>query len=175
MINWFQVRKFEDGETRDFTLLEFGGATPVYSSYYARISDEYFLTNIVVDTDGDGLSDAWELAYFSNPTNASPTDDPDEDGLFNWQEYGAGTHPSNHASVFKMGTSEYSRGTSETGFVIRWSSETGQFYSIDRSTNLRAGSFPGQASNLLATPPLNAYTDITTSAGPYFYRVKAVP
>jgi hypothetical protein len=175
MINWFQVRKFEDGETRDFTMLEFSGATPVYSSYYARISDEYFLTNIVVDTDGDGLSDAWELRYFNNPTNANPADDPDEDGMLNWQEYVSGTHPSNDLSVFKMGSPYNSDTISKTGFVIRWSSETGQVYSLDRSTNLVAGSFPVQVSNLVATPPINAYTDAVTGVGPYFYRVKALP
>ncbi len=175
MINWFNVRKFEDGETRDFTMLEFPGATPVCSSYYARISDDYFLTNIVADADGDGLSDAWELQYFNNPTNADPADDPDEDGMLNGQEYGAGTHPSNGLSVFRAISPDYSSVVSGTGFVIRWSSETGQVYAIDRSTNLVGGAFPTLTYDLFATPPVNSHTDYVGGAGPFFYRIKAVP
>ena len=175
MINWFQVRKFEDGETRDFTMLEFDGATPVYSSYYARISDEYFLTNVVADTDGDGLSDAWELQYFHDPTNALPDDDPDKDGMLNWQEYGSGTHPSNDTSVFKMVLPSGSDAVSETGFVIRWSSETGRVYTLDRSTNLVSGAFPALACDLFATPPVNVHTDTAAGAEACFYRIRVVP
>ncbi len=175
MINWFQVRKFEDGETRDFTMLEFSGATPAYSSYYARISDEYFLTNVVADSDGDGLPDAWELRYFNNPTNAAPSDDPDDDGMLNWQEHGSGTHPSNTVSVFEMNAPAEPGSASGTGFVIRWNSETGQVYTVARSTNLVAGVFPVQAFDVFATPPVNCYTDAVLGAGPYYYRVKVVP
>ncbi|HVP80104.1 MAG TPA: thrombospondin type 3 repeat-containing protein [Thermodesulfobacteriota bacterium] len=44
------------------------------------------------DTDGDGLPDTWEIAYFGN-LNQKPSDDPDGDGLTNSQEYQAGTNP----------------------------------------------------------------------------------
>jgi subtilisin family serine protease/PKD repeat protein len=44
------------------------------------------------DEDSDGLLDKWEVAYFGN-VGASPTDDPDGDGLSNLQEFQEGTHP----------------------------------------------------------------------------------
>lgn len=44
------------------------------------------------DTDADTLPDAWERQYFSNLTY-SPNDDPDGDGLSNYQEYLDGTDP----------------------------------------------------------------------------------
>jgi hypothetical protein len=48
------------------------------------------------DTDGDGLSDAWELAHGMNPLDATDADrDSDGDGLTNRQEKANGTDPHN--------------------------------------------------------------------------------
>lgn len=46
-----------------------------------------------VDTDGDGMSDAWELAHFGSITGANPDDDPDGDGRSNLTEFLQGTDP----------------------------------------------------------------------------------
>ncbi len=48
----------------------------------------------IADSDGDGLSDAWELKYFGN-LNQTASGDGDEDGLANLQEYQLGTNPTN--------------------------------------------------------------------------------
>ncbi len=45
-----------------------------------------------VDTDADGLADAWETAHFGG-LGASPGADPDGDGAVNLVEYNAGTNP----------------------------------------------------------------------------------
>jgi large repetitive protein len=44
------------------------------------------------DTDGDGLTDLWELRWFAT-IDAEPDGDPDEDGLTNIEEEAAGTIP----------------------------------------------------------------------------------
>lgn len=46
----------------------------------------------VVDTDSDGLPDAWEQAHFGN-LNATPTQDGDADGLNNAAELAGATNP----------------------------------------------------------------------------------
>jgi hypothetical protein len=45
-----------------------------------------------VDTDGNGLADAWEFKYFGH-IGVDPNADPDSDGLTNLQEYHLGTSP----------------------------------------------------------------------------------
>lgn len=49
----------------------------------------------IVDTDGNGLPDWWELEYFGHLTGTDPNADPDHDGMSNLQEWLAGTNPTN--------------------------------------------------------------------------------
>ena len=46
----------------------------------------------VSDTDHDGMADEWELAHFGN-LSQGPNDDPDGDGLVNFDEYVRGSDP----------------------------------------------------------------------------------
>lgn len=54
----------------------------------------------VADADGDGLSDGWEAANLtaSPPAEHGYNDDPDADGLPNWQEFQEGSDPEDPAS-----------------------------------------------------------------------------
>ncbi len=53
----------------------------------------------IVDTDGDYMSDNWEISYGLDPYDASDAfDDKDNDGYLNLEEYGAATEPSNSSS-----------------------------------------------------------------------------
>ena len=54
-----------------------------------------------VDSDGDGMPDWWELQSFGTLTNTA-AGDRDGDGAPNGDEYGAGTHPTNGLSRFRI-------------------------------------------------------------------------
>lgn len=52
------------------------------------------------DADGDGLADAWEIAYFLDTQSCDGAGDGDEDGLSNQDEMAAGTDPTFSDSDF---------------------------------------------------------------------------
>lgn len=61
-----------------------------------------FALAVLADTDGDGLPDQWETDYFGEATAGQPGDDADGDGALNWQEYVAGTDPTNALSRLQV-------------------------------------------------------------------------
>jgi hypothetical protein len=119
------------------------------------------LGSLPSDTDGDGLSDAWEQQYFGG-SGANPGDDPDGDGMSNLREYRAGTHPTNPQSRFEIVEVK----ALTTGVQVRWSSQSNHSYHVRRATTLLASpsSYQVIQANIAATPPLNVFLD-TSAAG----------
>lgn len=61
---------------------------------FTASSGSAFRAFIFVDTDGDGMDDAWEVLHGLNPNNAADAaGDIDSDGLSNLAEYLLGTNP----------------------------------------------------------------------------------
>jgi hypothetical protein len=62
-----------------------------------------FNVNTLGDSDRDGIPDAWEARYgFATNNAADGSQDFDGDGLSNFQEYSAGTDPTNSASSLRV-------------------------------------------------------------------------
>jgi hypothetical protein len=118
---------------------------------------------------------AWLGSYGLPSDGSADYLDSDGDGMNNWQEYLAGTNPTNANSVFKITNDQLIPGQQ---FVLRWLSVSNRIYDVMRGTNLTAGTaafvaLPG-ATNLSGTPPENAWTDSVSGAStPTFYRVRA--
>ena len=93
--------------------------------------------------------------------------DVDHDGFTTWQEYMAGTDPTNQTSNFRLTSSV----ATPQGTVLRWPSVSNRFYSVSLATNLlQSFSAVAGATNLPATPPENVYTNPAQS-GAGFYRI----
>ena len=90
----------------------------------------------VPDTDGDGMPDGWEWQYGSSPVSAAGGDGPDADfdgdGKTNYDEYVAGTIPTDAQSIFKV-QEVFSNG-SRAG--LRWHAAEGRTYRVLASDNL---------------------------------------
>ena len=123
----------------------------------------------IVDTDGKGLPDWWELQYFSHLTGTDPNADPDQDGMNNLAEWIAGTNPTNAASSLWL-TLVSATNSSDT--VVSWSSVAGKNYWLERSTNLLTGFNAIVSTNIAATAPTNTLNDpVILPGSARFYRV----
>jgi hypothetical protein len=115
------------------------------------------------------LSYAW-LQGFGLPVNGSADfADADGDGMNNWQEWMAGTDPTNSASVLRMLTA--SNGV--LGVAVTWQSVNNRTYFLERSGNLALRpAFHSVISNLVGQAGKTLYKD-TNAIGtdPFFYRV----
>ena len=107
-------------------------------------------------------------------TNAtSDSADPDGDGANNWQEWVAGTDPTNGLSVLRLPPLAGGR----TAVKISWWSMTNRTYGVERSTNLGARpAFQALAGNIPGQPGTTTFTDSNApSTGPIYYRVAIQP
>lgn len=121
------------------------------------------------DSDGDGMSDYWELANFNSATGAVATADADGDGEDNYNEYVSGTDPNNPASVFK--TSSYSvPSASGQRFIINWNPIFGRVYNVVGAPDLLSGSYSDLSGDL--PYPVDSYTTTVQNAvQQQYYRV----
>jgi uncharacterized protein (DUF2141 family) len=63
-----------------------------YSDYYSRPNGQSLTYGELYD-DGDGMDNVWEQLYGLDPNRYDATDDYDNDGWTNWEEFMAGTNP----------------------------------------------------------------------------------
>jgi hypothetical protein len=118
---------------------------------------------------------AWLGSYGLASDGSADYLDSDGDGLNNWQEYQAGTNPTNASSMFKITSTQVNSGGQ---FIVSWLSVSNRLYDVLRGTNLAAGigafvPLPG-ATNLIGTPPVNLWTDSVSGASMQMsYRVRA--
>jgi hypothetical protein len=121
-------------------------------------------------TPGSMLSYAWASQYALPPDGSADFTDADGDGMNNWQEWIAGTNPTNASSALKMLMPLYPN--VPPGLMIRWQSVTNRNYFVQSATNLVPAIFSTIATNLPGQPNITTFTD-TNIAGSLrmFYRV----
>jgi hypothetical protein len=116
------------------------------------------------------ISYAWLLQYNFPTDGSADFTDPDHDGMNNWQEWVAGTNPTNALSALRV-LSAFSTGPN---IIVTWQSVAGTSYFVERATsmaespmvfNFVARGIPGQVGATI-------FTDTSIAgAGPFFYRV----
>ena len=114
------------------------------------------------------ISYAWLQQY--GLTNNGTTDYTDWDGdqMNNWQEWKAGTIPTNAASVLQLS----SPSNSVSGTTITWQSVSGVTYYLQRSTNLSAQPvFSTIQSNIIGQTGTTSYLDTAAGHDLSIYRV----
>jgi hypothetical protein len=137
-----------------------------------------------MDSNGNGLPDAWEAAYGVNDPNA----DDDGDGSSNLQEYWTGTNPTNGASALRI-TSAIREANGH--FDLSWSSVGGTRYRVQYANGGANSGLPQTFTDIIrllsqemdgnayGTPSTQSFVDDFALTGPptngaRFYRVKVV-
>lgn len=110
---------------------------------------------------------AWWLGQYNLPADDSGAlADFDGDGLAAWQEYLAGTVPTNAGSVFNMTGLSVSSST-----VVRWSTVSGRVYSVYWTSNLLNGFTTVLGTNIPWSQPV--FTDTVYGVqNQGFYQIK---
>jgi hypothetical protein len=140
----------------------YGGAAPDMGAYE-------FVLGLPTDTDGDGLTDPWEIQYFGSISDprAVPDSDDDGDGFDNLAEQSTGTSPIDSSSRLVMVDQRF---LSSTSFQIEWKSSVDKTYEVQVSTNMSNWS---TVTNVPATLNTTTWTDTAISgSGKRFYRVR---
>lgn len=128
-----------------------------------------------VDTDGDGIADAFEYQYAGNLTGMNGTTDTDHDGIADIDEYREGTNPNLFNDNLRITT--FSTNATHTNSPITFMSTAGRLYFIEFKMDLSALSWsldPNFGTNF--APNMGTSTTVTllpAGATKRFYRVRS--
>ncbi|MDR3458778.1 MAG: choice-of-anchor Q domain-containing protein [Verrucomicrobiae bacterium] len=119
------------------------------------------------------LSYAWAQQYALPTDGSADALDSDGDGMSNWQEWRAGTNPTNCLSLLQMYCP--AKAGQSTGLTVSWQSVAGVKYCVQRGSDLSARPpFATVQSDIIGQAGTTSFTDVTaTNSGSYFYRVGA--
>ena len=132
------------------------------------MDSKLLLTDVITDSDSDGMPDFWEQTYFSHPTSADPNEDVDGDRLTNREECLAGTEPTNVDSCLRWVQISPLKGGD---LSLTWDSVEGRVYTITRSEG-DLTVFKPLTNGIPASPPQNTITIRTDSAIQSLYRIQ---
>ena len=108
------------------------GRDLVWSNALTSCAGSVLVASVTLDSNANGLPDWWEENYFGGRTNADPAADSDGDGVTNFQEFRAGTNPTDSTDYLHLDI------RTESGNQIKLSANTvvGRNYRFEYSDDL---------------------------------------
>lgn len=112
----------------------------------------------------------WGQAYGLATDGSADLVDSDEDGHSNWEEWTAGTVPTDAVSVLRLASPMMNA----SGVLLRWTSIPDRTYVLERCRDpLALGTFYPIASGIPGQPGMTSFSDTNTAGqSSLFYRVR---
>jgi hypothetical protein len=156
-------------------LLARDGRTIVFQSFaddlaagdYNNTRDIFSVRIGSTDSDGDGMDDEWEVAYFGNLARDG-TGDFDGDGQTDLAEFLAGTDPTNTGSILRVVSLTSPAGGATT---IYWSSVPGKSYRVQYKNEVDDANWTDLPGTVVASNTASSKEDPAPSGTHRFYRV----
>lgn len=156
------------------------GRTVVFQSFASDLAagdyndkrDVFVLKLGGVDSDGDGLDDDWEVAYFDN-LSRDGLGDFDGDGASDLQEFLACTDPENAGSVFRVLTVSPAGGG---GKLLFWTGNPNRSYRAEFKDDVSASSWTALTGTISWNGSTASIVDPTaTNSTHRYYRAIRLP
>jgi hypothetical protein len=122
----------------------------------------------IVDTDGDGMDDAWEIQYFGTLARDG-SGDFDRDGASDLSEFLTGTNPTDPGSFFHVEV--VSLGTSEHGPILSWPAAFNKSYHVQFKNSLSDSAWLNLDSPFVLIGAQAYAADPNSGANQRFYRI----
>ncbi len=115
------------------------------------------------------ISYAWLQQYGFPADGSADYSDSDSDFMNNWQEWMAGTIPTDAVSALRL----LNPTNDMSGVTVSWQSVSNRTYFLERATNFGAASpFVLLQGHISGLPGTTSYADTNAlGTGPFFYRV----
>ncbi len=122
-------------------------------------------------TTSNGTAHAWLATHgITNNQEAADMSDPDGDGALTWEEYQAGTDPTDPASVFCVFNIDFSGGSNCISWIGTTNSGVTTDFIIYRTTDITSPAWVPVGTNSRSASGSNVWWDTNPPAGPVFYR-----
>lgn len=171
-IHWKAPEQAAAGQSYRLTFAHCSGSPDLQTQYFfeSRPADAWIRSTATAPS--TVISDEWKIKFFQTIDNvqAAPDADPDHDGVPNWQEYLAGTNPTNAESRLKFVSSTMNNHAAGVG--LKWLTAPGVNYTIERASTLVGGSWT-TVTNVSGDGAFREITDANGGGQARFYRIRA--